>query len=409
MDFSHLNERLLAARARPLDIEKLLAACDILSRELASGAYLPLLTAAGLPKAKAEAELSYAALVTSEKYLRERLARELGPEPGKFIPYGSKAPVRQARMPLGVLLHIAAGNVDALPVFSVLEGLLTGNINLLKLPSGEGGLSQMLLDRLIEIEPSVADYAYVFDIPSSDVESLTSLARLADCIVVWGGDEAVSAVRRLAPPEVKLVEWGHKISFAYVSGVPEDAELEGIAVNICETEQLFCSSCQGIFVDTDDEGSALAFAERFADVLARVSSKYPRTGGIFGAAKSTLEIYTEELESIGTGVRVIKQGGCSVTFRPDRELIPSKMFRNCWVAPLPKEELLPVLSKYKNRLQTAALVCPAALRPELERLLFAAGVVRITKGENMSRDHCGMPHDGSFPLRLYTRTVSAED
>lgn len=408
MDFSCLNERILAAKARPLNIEKLLAACDILSRELASEAYLPLLTAM-MPEAKAREELSYASLITSEKYLRERLKRELGQEPGEFIPCGSETLVRQARMPLGVILHIAAGNVDALPVFSVLEGLLTGNINLLKLPSGEGGLSQMLLDRLIELEPSVADFAYVFDVPSTDIESLKSLARLADCIVVWGGDEAVSALRRLAPPDVRLIEWGHKLSFAYVSGDPENAALEGIAVNICETEQLFCSSCQGIFYDTDDPQTALAFAERFLPILARVSKKYPRAAGIFGTAKSTLELYTTELEAIGSGTRILRGGGCSVTFCPEGALAPSKKFRNCWVAPLPRERILSELSPYKNRLQTAALVCPKAERPDLERLLFAAGVVRITTGERMSRDYCGMPHDGAFPLRLYTRTVSAEE
>ena len=42
--------------------------------------------------------------------------------------------------PLGVLLHIAAGNADGLPAFSVAEGLATGNINILKLPQADNGL-----------------------------------------------------------------------------------------------------------------------------------------------------------------------------------------------------------------------------------------------------------------------------
>ena len=43
------------------------------------------------------------------------------------------------------------------------------------------------------------------------------LAGLADGVVVWGGDGAVRGVRELAGPSVKLIEWGHKISFAYVT------------------------------------------------------------------------------------------------------------------------------------------------------------------------------------------------
>jgi len=47
--------------------------------------------------------------------------------------------------PSGVLLHIAAGNVDFLPAYSVLEGLLAGNIDLLKFPRGNKDLSLALL------------------------------------------------------------------------------------------------------------------------------------------------------------------------------------------------------------------------------------------------------------------------
>ena len=43
------------------------------------------------------------------------------------------------------------------------------------------------------------------------------MADAADGIVVWGGDEAVLAVRQLAAANVKIIEWGHKASFAYVA------------------------------------------------------------------------------------------------------------------------------------------------------------------------------------------------
>ena len=48
---------------------------------------------------------------------------------------------RTQTVPLGTLFHVTAGNVDGLPAFSAVEGLLTGNINLVKLPSGDQGLS----------------------------------------------------------------------------------------------------------------------------------------------------------------------------------------------------------------------------------------------------------------------------
>lgn len=51
-------------------------------------------------------------------------------------------------MPLGVLFHIAAGNAEALPAYSVAEGLLMGNVNLLKLPAaGTDGVIRCLAQR----------------------------------------------------------------------------------------------------------------------------------------------------------------------------------------------------------------------------------------------------------------------
>ena len=74
--------------------------------------------------------------------------------------------------PLGILFHIAAGNVDLLPAYSVVEGLLVGNINILKLPTGDNGLSILLLKELIKEAPILKDYIYVFDVPSTEVETI---------------------------------------------------------------------------------------------------------------------------------------------------------------------------------------------------------------------------------------------
>ena len=156
--------------------------------------------------------------------------------------------VIRKRYPLGVLLHIAAGNVDVLPAYSVIEGLLSGNVNILKLPMGDSGFSVKLLYELISIEPLLSDYVYVFDVPSTETETLKKLADLCDGIVVWGGDAAVKAARNMSDVNTKIISWGHKLSFAYAELDAGDEQLENLAQSICDTNQLLCSSCQGIFV-----------------------------------------------------------------------------------------------------------------------------------------------------------------
>lgn len=81
-------------------------------------------------------------------------------------------------------------------------------------------MSLALLKLLTDIKPDLAPYLYVFSIPSADRTSLEVLASLADGIVTWGGDEAVRAARSMAPAGCKLIEWSHRLSFAYVSGRP---------------------------------------------------------------------------------------------------------------------------------------------------------------------------------------------
>jgi len=124
----------------------------------------------------------------SKESLLHRLAVELGDDYGKpvtFRPIFREYSVTQQTVPLGVLLHIAAGNADGLPAFSILEGLLTGNINILKLSAAEGGISVRLLLEFIKAEPVLADYIYVFDYSSRDIEHIEKLISAVVCSLVF--------------------------------------------------------------------------------------------------------------------------------------------------------------------------------------------------------------------------------
>lgn len=395
----------------PLSVKRVIEACDALSQMLNPAEHTRLLLNLGMPEEKARRELMTVKQMMSRAYLEHRLAAEFGPSfDSPLTPYGHDRPVQQFWQPLGTLFHIAAGNMDALPVFSVIEGLLTGNINILKLPGTDAGLSILILQQLINLYPRIADYVFVFDFPSTDLQAMERMAECADAIIVWGGDAAVSAVRKMAQPDTRIIEWGHKISFAYISGenIP-DAELEGIAYNICDTNQTLCNSCQGIYLDTDSFEEVTAFAQRFLHILNARAAVMPLRDDPFLTAQKTLEKYTEDLEADGTDKRVFRAEHCSVIAYKDPTLRPAYQFRNCWVKPLPEKNLLAELLQYKNHLQTVALVCAPERKAKLEVTLAKTGIVRITTGERMSTNYCGMPHDGEYPLRRYMKIVSVED
>ena len=385
--------------------EIVIDACDRLARKAAAGEYdhllEPVLTAFQIDPGQFQAALR----LFRRESLDDKVSLELGPDPAETpLRHEGFSPIQRRRYPLGVLLHIAAGNVDGLPAYSVVEGLLAGNINILKLPSMDHGASILLLAELARLEPRLKDFIYVFDVPSTDLESLTAFARVADGIVVWGGDEAVRAARQLAEPDTRIIPWGHKLSFAYATADASEGDLRALARHICLTRQLLCSSCQGIFLDTEDMGAVQALGERFFALLREENRACP-PADVGLRAKAALHLCGEELEAHRTGRRILRGGGVSVTVCPDSELELSLLAGNCWVKPLPRGRLIRTLKPRKGRLQTAGLLCALEERAALGGLLARAGVVRVTEAGEMSRTIPGEAHDGDYPLRLYSRIV----
>lgn len=399
-----LETQINAARmAQPLRAETVVNAVDQLGKRLRSGEFDSLL-AQFLPAGVTLEDLL--PLLTWEA-IEAKLTAELGPDP-----FGEKThPKTTARVcPLGTLLHIAPGNMPGLPVYTALEGLLTGNVNLVKLPHGDRGLSLAAFHLLVEQEPKLAPYLYAFDLPSKDRETLKTLASLADGLVTWGGDGAIRAARELAPPGCKLMEWGHRLSFAYVSGYEDrETELSALARHIIETNQRLCSACQVIFLDTESREEGEAFCRDFLPHLEKAAATRP---GLGGGASATLSGHTDLLERIvegRAGGETLFQGkGCSVIFRPDRELELSPMEGNVLVKLLPQKDVLPTLRRQKGRLQTAGLICKPEKREELTSLLSQAGLTRITRPGTMSASFPGEAHDGEYPLRRYVRMVDVE-
>lgn len=334
-------------------------------------------------------QLYAAADLLGREALEARVERELGELERQF-----------QVLPLGVLFHISAGNVPGLGAYSVLEGLLTGNVNLLK-PSGQdGGVSAFLLKQLVAEEPGLRPFIHVFPFPSSSQDKIRRLASLADAVVMWGGSEAVASVRQLTPPDTRLIEWGHKFSFAYVTaeGMRDEAGLRRLAGHIRGTRQRYCSSCQGIFLDTADIGVAERFRERFGRIWEEAAragdpGREP-TADRFGSplkeflpedvARRTVEAYTVNLEDS--------------LYRPAR-------IGGCFLARLPWGQILTGLRPVAGSIQTVGLLCGAGEWEAYSRRLLRAGATRVCPVEEMSEPAGLISHDGELALRRYCKVV----
>ncbi|PBC71041.1 phenylacetate-coenzyme A ligase PaaK-like adenylate-forming protein [Streptomyces sp. TLI_235] len=411
----------LAARtlAEPLPTELVLAACERLADALgtpgdpAHTRLLAELASGNGDLDEAAATLAEIAGAIARPALERKLRRELGGlRPERFTRPDARETVFEAWSPVGLLVHIAPGNAAAVAPLSVVEGLLTGNLNVLKTSSGDTLLAQHLLAELAAADPTgaLARRIVALRFPSARTDWLRLLCEAADAVAVWGGEEAVRSVAGLVPPGCRLVEWGHRISLAYLTrdAWSDAAVLDALAADVCRFEQQACSSPQVVYLDTEDEDEVFAFAERFAGHLADASATSPRPepDPAEHAEITTTELVARLEEHLGlTRVIAAEDGSWRVLADTRPALAASPLHRSIWVKPLPRASVMTVLRPMRRYLQTAAIGGSRADVARLSQAVVAAGVLRVTPVGGMLDSYHGEPHDGVYALQRYSRRV----
>ncbi|MEY9997174.1 phenylacetate-coenzyme A ligase PaaK-like adenylate-forming protein [Streptomyces sp. V4I8] len=406
-----------AALAEPLDTETVLAACEQLAAVLRDPAHPTHIRLAGhLAEGQDEAVLTELAAFLSRPELTRKLRRELGgTAPQRLTRPDAKETVYEAWAPVGLVAHIAPGNAATVAPLSLVEGLLAGNVNVLKTSSADTLLAQHLLAELAALDPTgaIAERVIVLRFPSSRQDWLSLMCAPADAVAVWGGEAAVEGVAAHVPPGCRLVEWGHKISFAYLTrdAWQEAGTLNALAADVCLHEQQACSSPQVVYLDTEDHGEVFAFAERFAAALAQMP---PATGEDDLGPAEAAELTTTELvarleEHLGlTRVIAAPDGSWRVMADTRPALTASPLHRSVWVKPLPRKNLLATLRPMRRYLQTAGIAGSRTDIAELSRLTLTAGATRVTPLGQMLGSYSGEPHDGVYALQRYSRRVAVQ-
>lgn len=401
-----------------MDMDKLLLSCDLLARELEdrnSREYCDSLVQGGCSEKEA-----WATLQTIADFLRrENLEQKLEKEFGTLFPFELKRvdfreDIFEGFAPVGVLVHIVPGNSPAVAPLSIIEGLLSGNINILKNSSKNSNFSQILLHRLAEVSPGgfLKPFIYAFQLSSKNTALLRKLFNITDAISVWGSEESVNAVKSTAPPNVKIIEWGHRISFSYITRdfIRDEATLKRVAKDICIVSQQACSSPQCLYLETADREELNTFARSFAGILDKVSHEYP-------FPEPTIQEWAE----ISTVKELAKVGNCldesdaieagdkqwRVLIDYKSGLRPSPLYRTIWLKPIGRENIVRLMRPLRPYLQTVGLACLSSDLAELTENFIQAGITRIRRPGEMIESYSGEPHDGVYALRRYSRKVSS--
>ena len=409
--FNGINEQINKDLSNgTLDVRRAIASLDKLGHFVAEDEsfLVPELMELGFSKDEALQIKKDSLAVLSEKELYKKINRELGGLPFEISRMTSREEQFEGWMPIGVLGHVTSSNDAMLPFFSSVEGILTGNINVIKTASGAHKVAMKLIEKLCSEDESLCPYFYVFPLSSKDKELLTELFGLCNSVAVWGGDGAVSGVRELAPAGVNIVAWGNRISFAYFTekGCTKE-RLTGLAHDVCVNDQQACSAPQIVYYETDSKEKLLKFANDFYTELQKVSDTYP-LHPMTQPERAELTAQTKMcyLEEIMGDAKLIDGNGCRVFVKFDNELCASPLYRTVIVKGIKRSELVSVLRPFRSYLQSVGLACSTVEIVPLTNLLLAGGVNRITEPGLMMGGYTGEPHDGVFAMTRYLKRVS---
>ena len=401
-------EETLGTTLRTSDV---LDACEGVSRDILGegrSRYLDVLSSDGVPAP--EAVLDALASNLSRENLSQKLISELGTlDPMEVSRTSDRHQRYEAWKPLGVLVHITAGNSPIVAPMALVEGLLSGNINIMKISSNDGNFGMTVASELAKY-PGIADHVYMLRIPSSDRDMMMSVLGRADCISAWGGEEAIASIREMAPRGVPFVTWGHKISFAYVEPYRMDVStMDELARAICRNEQQSCSSPQCVLIDTESAEDVDLAARLLGEALDRAKTRYPLTPPDDAqAAEITAVTQVHRCDLFFRPGDVIEDADHTwrILVSYDTHFTPSPLFRTVWLSPLPRNGLVGALRGMRQYLQTAGVACSIEDLADVSDRLFAAGVGRVTPLGSMSESYTGEPHDGGYALPRFMRRVS---
>lgn len=366
-----------------------------------------------------DAKLSMNALIDfiDISNLRLKLKREFKTEnPFEMKRVSMRENHFESYYPLGVLVHVTPNNSPLLSTLAVIEGLLAGNVNVLKLGRKDSDFAVIFFSELMKLDStnSLKKYVYIGRVSSKDKTFLKEYFSIADVVSAWGNEESLKSIKELVPSGTRIVEWGHKISFAYISKemMNDKSTLEKMAFEICNNEQQACSSPQCLFIEDATFEDLVVVGNHLKDVLEKISPTIKRILPE-GAELAELTVTKEQvrLEESFSEAKMIEASDKSFRIYIDTKeaISASPLFRTIWLKPLKRSNIVSSLRPLKSYMQTVGLACSVFDKNELVHTFLKAGVQRVRSIGEMTNSYMGEPHDGEFALSRYCQKVSYSD
>lgn len=241
-------------------------------------------------------------------------------ELARAVTHMREVPADAYVFPRGLVFHVPPANVDTIFVYSWALSALAGNSNVVRISHRAAGAASAVLDALNETlagaDPVVAQTQRMVSYGHDDAVT-AALSAACDLRVIWGGDRAVTEIRKHAlPPSARDLTFPDRASFAALSiagwlqssTVERRAAVDGFANDAYWFDQAACASPRAVFL-VGDPAQAPAVEAEFASLLADVVAS--RGWGVDAAMAVEKRVSTMGVAAEG-GARRISFNGNAV-------------------------------------------------------------------------------------------------
>ena len=319
--------------------------------------------------------------------------------------------------PRGIITHWLAGNVPVLGMISLIQGIITKNTNVIKLPRVNGLVLPLMASQIVNFnfisddiiikgKDLLKSCLFVY-CDKNDKNGQESLSLNSDIRVAWGGREAVETVMSL-PRKYGTddVIFGPKYSFAAIGRNSFiESELKDItyklAMDISVFEQQGCNSPHTVFIEKGGKISPLDFSKALATSMQDVLKRMPKNP--VSADEAYAIVYTRSEYSFSGQVFSSKGTEWTVIYSEEKGLAKACYQRIIFVRPV--NNLSEILNYIEEKAhQTIGLCINEGEKNEFAKRATEKGIERITELGKMS--YFDYPWDGMFPINRFVRWVS---
>ena len=318
----------------------------------------------------------------------------------------------------GLVCHWIAGNVPILGFISLVQGILTKNLNIVRVSKTFGSILPYMLDTFNEIEfrnkegilisgSNIAKTICVLYYDKKDKSVGEILSLNSDVRVVCGGKEAVESIIGLKKRiDTYDIVFGPKYSFAVIDKTflenSKSSKLisQKLAFDISSFDQNGCNSPHTLFVENSDTSIVESFCENLGKSLAEVLRVIPKENLQAGITTKILEARAK----YGFSGRVISSDGTdwTVLYSESEKGMANPCYgRTIFVRRV--DNIADVLAYVSKDHQTVGLAVHQSLKNKFSEELTQRGILRCPDLGSMSLYE--VPWDGIFPMERMIKWV----